>query len=39
MLSKFRRAGGQELTHAAGAGGSSGEGTEPGVRLRLTSRF
>jgi hypothetical protein len=39
MLSKFRRAGGQELPHAAGARGSSGEGPEPGVRLRLMSRF
>ena len=39
MLSKFRRAGGQELAQAAGAGGSGGECAEPGVRLRLTSRF
>jgi len=39
MLSKFRRAGGQALAHAAGAGGSNGECAEPGVRLRLTSRF
>ena len=39
MLSKFRRAGGQDLAHAVGAGGSSGQCAEPGVRLRLTSRF
>ena len=39
MLSKFRRVGGQELAHAAGAGGSGDECTEPGVRLRLTRRF
>ena len=36
MLSKFRRGGGQELARAAAAGGAS---AEPGVRLRLTSRF
>ncbi len=36
MLSKFRRAGGQALARAVGAGGAS---AEPGVRLRLTSRF
>jgi hypothetical protein len=36
MLSKFRRAAGQQAGGAAGAGG---ERAEPGVRLRLTSRF
>lgn len=39
MLSKFRRAGGQALARAVGAGGSSGQCAEPGVRLRLTSCF
>jgi hypothetical protein len=39
MLSKFRRAGGPGLAHAAGTGGGSDECAKPGVRLRLTSRF